>query len=108
MPLGPWATHGERLRNRGTPQRTQANEANNTSKTVEAHRPETWTQMLFLRAATQYAFTTVFAGLALTTHILPKISRLPAFVASFVATEAKPSRIATTSFFFISHSVAIA
>merc|ERR1712187_34271 len=41
-------------------------------------------QMLSLRALATKAFTTFFAGFALTTYILPKISRLPAFVAGFV------------------------
>merc|ERR1712039_13810 len=83
--------------------------------------------MLFLRAATQNAFTIVFAGLALTTTTLPNISRLPALVAGFVrvlimqspgmvafpaditclvATAAKLSRTCTAC--FLSSSVAIA
>merc|ERR1712187_288990 len=41
-------------------------------------------QMLSLRALATKAFTPFFAGFALTMHILPKISRLPAFVAGFV------------------------
>merc|ERR1712151_196029 len=40
-------------------------------------------QMLFFRADTQNALTTVLAGLALTTTTFPKISRLPALVAGF-------------------------
>merc|ERR1719436_1327053 len=77
----------------------------------------------------QYPFTMVFAGLALTTTILPKISRLPAFVAGFVrvltmqrpgmvtfpalftcfvATAAKLSKTRMQSFFFNSVSVAMA
>merc|ERR1712060_496021 len=85
--------------------------------------------MLFLRAATQKAFTTVLAGLALTKTTLPKTSRLPALVAGFwrvltmhspgivtfptlftcaVATAAKLSKTFKTSFFFISVSVAMA
>merc|ERR1711862_911568 len=40
-------------------------------------------QMLFLSAATGKAFTTVFAGLALTITSLPKIIFFPAFVAGF-------------------------
>lgn len=71
----------------------------------------------------------VLAGLALTTTILPKISRLPAFVAgfvrvftmqrpgmvtlpalftAFVATAARLSKTLTQSFFFNSVSVAMA
>merc|ERR1719230_325133 len=41
-------------------------------------------QKFFLSAATGKAFTTVFAGLAFTTTILPKISLLPALVAGFL------------------------
>merc|ERR1719230_969779 len=40
-------------------------------------------QTLSFKALTAKAFTTVLAGLALTTHILPKISFLPALVAGF-------------------------
>merc|ERR1719396_89211 len=40
-------------------------------------------QMLFFNADTGKAFTMVRAGLAFTTHIFPKISLLPAFVAGF-------------------------
>merc|ERR1719262_1697474 len=42
------------------------------------------TQMLAFRAATGNALTIFFAGLALTMHILPKISFLPALVAGFM------------------------
>merc|ERR1712241_866901 len=38
------------------------------------------TQMLFLSAATQYALTTVLAGLAFTITTFPNTSFLPAFV----------------------------
>ena len=41
------------------------------------------TQMLAFKAATGNALTIFFAGLALTMHILPKISSLPALVAGF-------------------------
>merc|ERR1711948_190624 len=41
-------------------------------------------QTLSLRAFTGYAFTIFRAGLAFTITILPKTSRLPAFVAGFV------------------------
>merc|ERR1719436_2209369 len=41
-------------------------------------------QRLSLMALTGNAFTTLRAGLAFTTQILPKISRLPALVAGFV------------------------
>merc|ERR1711941_65522 len=42
------------------------------------------TQILALRAATGNALTIFCAGLALTMHILPKISLLPALVAGFM------------------------
>merc|ERR1719367_1792192 len=42
------------------------------------------TQMLAFKAATGNALTIFFAGLALTMHILPKISFLPALVAGFM------------------------
>merc|ERR1719189_2215499 len=42
------------------------------------------TQMLAFRAATGNALTIFFAGFALTMHILPKISFLPALVAGFM------------------------
>merc|ERR1719476_485893 len=47
------------------------------------------------------AFTTVFAGFALTTHILPKISLLPAFVAGLtrVLTMATPGMVNFPIFF---------
>merc|ERR1719476_337089 len=47
------------------------------------------------------AFTTVFAGFALTTHILPKISLLPAFVAGLtrVLTMATPGMVNFPVFF---------
>merc|ERR1712084_192609 len=41
-------------------------------------------QTLFFKADTGKAFTTVLAGRALTSHILPKISFLHAFVAGLV------------------------
>merc|ERR1712137_1059474 len=41
-------------------------------------------QTLAFRAATGNAFTTFFAGLALTMTTLPKTSLLPAFVAGFI------------------------
>merc|ERR1712061_734084 len=47
------------------------------------HRHQAHAQMLFLSAATGYAFTTVLAGLALTVTSLPKIIFFPAFVAGF-------------------------
>merc|ERR1712066_164665 len=83
----------------------------------------------FLSAATANALTTVLAGFAFTTHILPKISLLPAFVAGFTrvftmatpgivnlpafftsvaATLARLSRTDVTSFFFISSPSAMA
>merc|ERR1719412_1435190 len=86
-------------------------------------------QNSLFRAATGKALTIVRAGLALTTHILPKISFLPALVAGFflvlilqrpgrvktpdfftsaVATSAMLAKALTTSFFFISHEVATA
>merc|ERR1719446_94321 len=86
-------------------------------------------QMLFFRAATQYALTIILAGLALTTTTWPNISRLPAFVAGFVrvftmqspgmvtfpalltclvATEARLSKTFMQSLFFSSVSVAMA
>merc|ERR1712061_670709 len=92
-------------------------------------RPNAQPQMLFFKAATQYALTIVLAGLALTTTTLPNISRLPAFVAGFVrvftmqspgmvtfpalltclvATAARLSSTFTQSFFFSSVSVAMA
>merc|ERR1712025_211507 len=47
------------------------------------HLLDRWAQIAFLSAATGNAFTTVLAGLALTTASLPNIMRLPAFVAGF-------------------------
>merc|ERR1711972_424611 len=52
--------------------------------TVATRRAHLTAQTLSLRAFTGYAFTIFFAGLALTITTLPKISRLPAFVAGFV------------------------
>ena len=57
--------------------------------------------MLFFRAATGKAFTMVRAGLAFTTHIFPKISFLPAFVAGFtrVFTMHSPEIVNLPAFF---------
>merc|ERR1739836_273684 len=49
----------------------------------QARAPEI-IQNAFFNAATANAFTTVFAGFALTTTSFPKISRLPARVAGFL------------------------
>merc|ERR1712190_479443 len=56
--------------------------------------------MLSFKAFTGKAFTTLRAGLAFTTHILPKISRLPAFVAGFVRVLIlhRPGRVNTPVF----------
>merc|ERR1712190_146111 len=51
---------------------------------LEACAIFTIAQRLSLMAFAGNAFTILRAGLALTTHILPKISRLPALVAGFV------------------------
>merc|ERR1719382_562257 len=58
-------------------------------------------QMLALRAAAGNAFTTFFAGLALTMVILPKISLLPALVAGFmrVLMRHRPGRVKMPAFF---------
>merc|ERR1711933_390370 len=50
---------------------------------IDTETPSTQmqSQTLLFKAATGKAFTTVLAGLALTSHILPKISFLQAFVA---------------------------
>merc|ERR1719188_723332 len=45
--------------------------------------PQQETQMLFFKAATQKALTTVLAGFAFTMVSFPKISLLPALVAGF-------------------------
>merc|ERR1712151_1104350 len=57
--------------------------------------------MAFLIAATGYAFTTVFAGLAATITTLPNISRFPAFVAGFtrVFIIARPGMVTLPVFF---------
>merc|ERR550532_597992 len=61
----------------------------------------TSTQMLAFRAATGNALTIVFAGLALTMHILPKISFLPALVAGLrrVLMRHRPGMVKTPVFF---------
>merc|ERR1712045_61182 len=53
---------------------------------VDAPQPtaQATPQMLFFRAATQYALTTVDAGFAFTMTTLPNTSRLPALVAGFL------------------------
>merc|ERR1719188_243014 len=58
-------------------------------------------QKAFFNAATANAFTTVFAGFALTTTSLPKISRLPAGVAGFlrVFTMQTPGMVNLTALF---------
>merc|ERR1712217_270109 len=58
-------------------------------------------QMLFFKAATGYALTTVFAGFAFTICILPKISRFPALVAGFkrVLTMQTPGMVNLPLFF---------
>merc|ERR1719220_1850622 len=61
--LAPRRVHGERARRCLKAQHTDPN------------------QMLAFKAATGKAFTTVLAGFAFTICILPKISRVPAFVA---------------------------
>merc|ERR1719321_1761077 len=57
--------------------------------------------MLFFRADTGKALTMVFAGFAFTTHIFPKISFLPAFVAGFrrVFTMHSPGIVSLPAFF---------
>merc|ERR1711972_877360 len=86
-------------------------------------------QMAALSAAAGNAFTTVFAGLALTMHTLPNISLLPALVAGFtrvlilhrpamlkapffltsaVTASARPAMYSRTIFGFTSHLVATA
>merc|ERR1719464_2159069 len=73
--------------------------------TRNRHASDSWymasTQMLALRAATGNALTMVFAGLALTMVILPKISLLPALVAGFtrVLMRHRPGRVKTPAFF---------
>merc|ERR1711978_296290 len=59
------------------------------------------TQMLAFRAATGKALTIFFAGLALTMHILPKISFLPALVAGFtrILRRQRPGMVKMPSFF---------
>merc|ERR1711972_656733 len=52
--------------------------------TVRSQPVEAASQILFFKAATGYAFTIFLAGFALTITSLPKISRLPAFVAGLV------------------------
>merc|ERR1719163_1248504 len=60
-------------------------------------------QICFFNADTGYAFTTVFAGLALTLTSLPKMFLTPAFVAGFVRvlSRQRPG-IVKTPFFFTS------
>merc|ERR1719464_1128106 len=73
--------------------------------TRNRHASDSWymasTQMLALRAATGNALTMVFAGLALTMVILPKISLLPALVAGFmrVLIRHRPGMVKTPAFF---------
>merc|ERR1712226_848067 len=65
-------------------------------------------QNCFLRADTAKAFTTVFAGFALTITVLPKISFLPALVAGFtrVLIRQSPGRVKMP--FFFTSAVAMA
>merc|ERR1719249_454521 len=70
----------------------------------EPHPAKQGAQMDFFSAAVQNAFTTVFAGFAFTTTVLPNISLLPALV----ATVASVSKILETSDFFRSCAVAMA
>merc|ERR1711920_903742 len=54
-----------------------------SAQQIRGRAPLLKPQMLFFKAATQYALTIVLAGLALTITTLPNISHLPAFVAGF-------------------------
>merc|ERR1719399_1132693 len=97
-------------------------------KALSCHEQEhCGNQICFLRAAAGKAFTTVFAGFAATFTSLPKMLRMPAFVAGFtrvlmrqspgivkmpffftspVAMETKVSRISEHCFCFSSNSSA--
>merc|ERR1719271_1927985 len=67
------------------------------------------TQMLFFKAETTVAFTTVLAFIAFTLTVLPNISLVPAAVAGFtlVLTIAKPG-IVNLPFFFTSDAPSFA